>query len=100
MCHGCMDGMMPSPSWWCYRRAIMVETKMVVVAFLLVAMLVASSAPAAEATCFLNCYARCANGKVGDTSCNNMCMQACVIPTSISTDGSVNFDVSLTGGVN
>ncbi|KAG6511387.1 hypothetical protein ZIOFF_029455 [Zingiber officinale] len=72
----------------------MAETKMVVVAFLLVAMLVASSASAAQATCFLNCYARCANGKVGDTSCNNMCMQACVIPTSISTDGSVNFDPS------
>ncbi|WOK92431.1 hypothetical protein Cni_G01122 [Canna indica] len=58
----------------------MAQTKMIVVAFLLVAMLVVSTVPSAEAFCFPDCYNRCANGKVGDVSCANMCAQACVVP--------------------
>ncbi|RRT42849.1 hypothetical protein B296_00053039, partial [Ensete ventricosum] len=63
--------------------AAMANTKMAVVALLLVAMLVASSAPAVTALCFQDCYNRCANGQVGSVSCTSMCTQACVVPTTL-----------------
>ncbi|KAG6511396.1 hypothetical protein ZIOFF_029464 [Zingiber officinale] len=61
---------------------VMAETKMVVVAFLLVAMLVASSAPAVEgAHCLRNCFARCPKETDNTvTSCHDLCVQSCIIP--------------------
>ncbi|KAG6469081.1 hypothetical protein ZIOFF_073779 [Zingiber officinale] len=75
---------------------------MVVVAFLLVAVLVASSAPAAEATfCFPQCYNRCANGKVGNVACSTMCAQACIVPrTGAKAAGHFDFKASISGGGN
>ncbi|KAG6471651.1 hypothetical protein ZIOFF_069097 [Zingiber officinale] len=61
----------------------MAGAKMVVVAFLLVAVFVFLSAPAAEAgLCFPDCYSRCANGKIGNVGCSTMCAQACVVPNT------------------
>ncbi|KAG6511389.1 hypothetical protein ZIOFF_029457 [Zingiber officinale] len=64
------------------RRKLMAETKMVVVAFLLVAMLVASSAPAVEgAHCLRDCFARCPKETDNTvTSCHDLCVQSCIIP--------------------
>ncbi|KAG6470816.1 hypothetical protein ZIOFF_071896 [Zingiber officinale] len=75
---------------------------MVVVAFLLVAVLAASSAPAAQATfCFPQCYNRCANGKVGNVACSTMCAQACIVPrTGANAAGHFDFKASISGGGN
>ncbi|CAL9115812.1 unnamed protein product, partial [Musa textilis] len=62
----------------------MAETKMVVVALLLVALVMTSSTvPAADALCFPDCYARCANGVVGNVACSTMCSQACIVPKTL-----------------
>ncbi|RWW78036.1 hypothetical protein BHE74_00013767, partial [Ensete ventricosum] len=74
----------------------MAETKMAVVALLLVAMLVASTAPAADAFCFPDCYQRCANGQERNAACANMCVQACVVPTTLP-DGT-DLSKSVPGG--
>ncbi|THU71914.1 hypothetical protein C4D60_Mb04t06540 [Musa balbisiana] len=58
----------------------MADTKTAVVAFLLVALLVASAAPSASGFCFPECYDRCANGKIGNVPCATMCAQACIVP--------------------
>ncbi|RWW28091.1 hypothetical protein GW17_00007460 [Ensete ventricosum] len=72
------------------------STKMAVVALLLVAMLVASTAPAADAFCFPDCYQRCANGQERNAACANMCVQACVVPTTLP-DGT-DLSKSVPGG--
>ncbi|RWW52227.1 hypothetical protein BHE74_00041367, partial [Ensete ventricosum] len=67
-----------------FSAGTMAETKMVVVALLLVALVMASSTvPAADALCFTDCYGRCANGQVGNVACSNMCSQACVVPKTL-----------------
>ncbi|WOL17599.1 hypothetical protein Cni_G26392 [Canna indica] len=58
----------------------MASTKMAAVALLLVAMLMASTAPSASGFCFPDCYERCSNGKAGVQACADMCAQACVVP--------------------
>ncbi|KAG6485017.1 hypothetical protein ZIOFF_053545 [Zingiber officinale] len=77
----------------------MASLKMAVVAFLLVAVLVASSAPAADAFgCFSDCYDRCANGKIGNVACATMCSQACIsLRFRFENEGLV-FPTSSSGG--
>nr|AAB04686.1 tpc70 protein [Tradescantia paludosa] len=60
----------------------MADTKMTVVALLLISMLKASSFPSVPALCLDDCIARCSNGKNLD-SCTNMCNMACIIPTTL-----------------
>lgn len=61
----------------------MADTKMVVVAFLFIAMLMASSTPTVNSLCLPDCYDRCANGKEGNTACSEMCALACTVPTTL-----------------
>lgn len=63
----------------------MAETKIAVVALLLVAMLAVSSVPAVSAYgCFEDCYKRCSNGKES-VACATMCSQACIVPKGVPT---------------